>query len=125
MNYRPFHLPAFALALLLAACQSLDTTKIVQPTDYQLSTVSLSLPREVIATNMAAQSLEENDTYTLVGAALQRGEQQLVGLWLFSKQDSSFIKSINQTALTYSPFPRLEKFTPTQEADNLLAFLSR
>ena len=111
--------------LILVACHSTDTTKIIQPTDYQISTVSLSLPREVIATNMAAQPMADNAAYTLVGAALKKGEQRLVGLWLFSTEDSSFVKSVNQEATDYSPFPPLQEYAYTQEANNLIAFLSR
>ena len=109
----------------LIACHHTDTTKIIQPTDYQISTVSLSLPREVVATNMAAQPVSDDAAYTLVGAAFRKGEQRLVGLWLFSKEDSSFVKSVNQEAIDNSPFPAWEKTAPSQEADNLIAFLTR
>ena len=119
-------LSSVALALLiLVACQATDTTKIIQPTDYQISTVSLALPREVIATNMAAQSVSDDEAYTLVGAALRKGEQTLVGLWLFSEEDSSFVKSVNQEAVDNSPFPAWQQEALTQEADNLVAFLTR
>ena len=111
--------------MVITACQSSDTTKIIQPTDRQISTVSLSLPREVVATNMAAQPVSDNDAYTLVGAVLRKGEQTLVGLWLFNKNDSSFVKSVNQEAAENSPFPAWEKTSFNQEADNLVAFLTR
>ena len=107
------------------ACQTTDTTKIIQPTDYQISTVSLSLPREVVATNMAAQPVSDNEDYTLVGAVLRKGGQTLVGLWLFNQADSSFVKSVNQEALNNSPFPAWTHPTPTPEANNLVAFLTR
>ena len=124
----PLSYPArlsITLALLtLVACHSTDTTKIVQPTDYQISTVSLSLPREVVATNMAAQPVSD-DHYTLVGATLRKEGQMTVGLWLFSQRDSSLVKSVNQEAIENSPFPAWQKKPPTREADNLIAFLSR
>ena len=128
MNQHVSHPTLFGIAfalLALAACQTTDTTKIIQPTDYQISTVSLSLPREVVATNMAAQPVSDDDAYTLVGAVLRKGEQQLIGLWLFSEADSSFVKSVNQEAADNSPFPTWEKTAPAQEADNLIAFLRR
>ena len=113
------------MLLAVAACQATDTTKIIQPTDRQISTVSLSLPREVVATNMAAQAVSDDDTYTLVGAVLRKGEQTLVGLWLFNENDSSFVKSINQEAVDNSPFPAWKKTSLDQEANNLIAFLTR
>ena len=122
--YPTFFSLAFLL-LTLVACRDTDTTKIIQPTDYQISTVSLSLPREVVATNMAAQPVSRDNDYTLVGAVLRKGEQQSVGLWLFSKEDSSFVKSVNQEAADNSPFPVWDDTPPSQEADNLVAFLSR
>ena len=94
------------------ACRTTDTTKIIQPTDHQISTVSLSLSREVVATNMAAQSVSDNEDYTLVGAVLRKGGQTLVGLWLFNQADSSFVKSVNQEALNNSPFPAWAHPTP-------------
>ena len=119
-------LPLSALCLIfLLACQATDTTKIIQPTDYQISTVSLSLPREVVATNMAAQLIADNTSYTLVGATLRREHQTSVGLWLFSQEDSSFVRSVNQEALDNSPFPRWNKTALAQESDNLTAFLTR
>ena len=127
MNCFPCLTPIGTIVALLTliACHSTDTTKIIQPTDYQISKVSLSLPREVVATNMAAQPMADNEDYTLVGALLRKGEQQLVGLWLFNEKDPSFVKSINREAASNSPFPPLREFTPTQEADNLVAFLTR
>ena len=111
--------------VVLSACQSTDTTKIIQPTDYQISTVSLSLPREVVATNMAAQPVSDDTAYTLVGAALEKEQQTSIGLWLFSRSDSSFVRSVNQEAADNSPFPRWEATTPTQESNNLISFLTR
>ena len=78
-----------------------------------------------MATNMAAQSVEDHDAYTLVGATLRKGEQRLVGLWLFSEDDSSFVKSVNQEAIENSPFPQMQGYAATPEADNLKAFLTR
>lgn len=121
----PLLLSTALIGLTLVACHGTDTTKIIQPTDYQISTVSLSLPQEVVATNMAAQPIADNAAYTMVGAVLRKGEQKLVGLWLFSTEDSSFVKSVNQEATDNSPFPPLQEYTSTQEADNLIAFLTR
>ena len=119
-------LSGFLLAVVvLAGCGHTDTTKIIQPTDYQISTVSLSLPREVVATNMAAQPISNDDAYTLVGAVLRKGEQTLVGLWLFNKPDSSFVKSVNQEAVDNSPFPAWDQRAPAKDANNLVAFLTR
>ena len=128
MNKHQSYPSLLVLAALLfscAACHSTDTTKIIQPTDYQISTVSMSLPREVVATNMAAQPISSDEDYTLVGALLSKGKQRVVGLWLFNKEDSSFVKSVNQEAVDNSPFPAWEQTAPSQDMNNLRAFLTR
>lgn len=117
--------PLIALLFLFSACQNFDSTKIIAPTDFQIEAVSLNLNGDVLPTNVAAQKVEENAQYTLVGATLKRQGEEIVGIWLFDENDPQAIKSINETALTYSPFPKQEKLKVTSEARNLSAFLQR
>lgn len=117
--------PLIALLFVFSACQNFDSTKIIAPTDFQIEAVSLNLNGDVLPTNVAAQKVEENAQYTLVGATLKRQGEEIVGIWLFDENDPQAIKSINETALTYSPFPKQDKLKVTSEARNLSAFLQR
>ncbi|MDF9796766.1 hypothetical protein OKW21_002029 [Catalinimonas alkaloidigena] len=113
------------LVFLVSACEDFDSTKIIAPTDFQIEAVSLNLNGEVLPTNVAAQKVEVDSQYTLVGATLRREGKEIVGIWLFDENDPQAIKSINETALTYSPFPKQNKLKVTSEARNLSAFLRR
>ncbi|MEK6481245.1 hypothetical protein WJR50_27125 [Catalinimonas sp. 4WD22] len=117
--------PLIMLAFLVSACQDFDSTKIIAPTDFQIEAVSLNLNGDVLPTNVAAQKVEQNSQYTLVGATLKRQGKEIVGIWLFDENDPQAIKSINEIALTYSPFPKQNKLKVTSEARNLSAFLQR
>jgi len=114
-----------AILFLLTACDDFDTTKIIEPTTYQINAVSLNVPREMIPTNVAAQKVEENEQFTLVGATFRRGQDEVVGIWLFDENDPENIRSVNDIAENYSPFPSEDKLKLTQEARNLSAFLQR
>lgn len=111
--------------LFFSACQDFDTTKIIAPTDFQIEAVSLNLSEGVMATNVAAQKVEEDTQFTVVGATLKHGKEEVVGIWLFDEQNPSAIKSVNETALAYSPFPEQHQLKVTSEARNLSAFLQR
>lgn len=111
--------------ILLAACDDFDTTKIIEPTTFQINAVSLNMPREMIPTNVAAQKVEENEQFTLVGATFRRGQDEVVGIWLFDENDPENIRSVNDIAENYSPFPSQNKLQLTREARNLTAFLQR
>lgn len=115
----------FILILLLGSCNDFDTTKIIEPTTYQINAVSLNVPREMIPTNVAAQKVEENEQFTLVGATFRRGQDEVVGIWLFDENDPENIRSVNDIAENYSPFPSEDNLKLTQEARNLSAFLQR
>lgn len=119
-------LPLIVLFFLCTSCDDFDSTKIIAPTDFQIEAVSLNLDGNVLPTNVAAQKVDENSQYTLVGATLKRDGEEIVGIWMFDENDPNDIKSINETALTYSPFPRQNtKLKITSEARNLSAFLKR
>ncbi|MEM9830774.1 MAG: hypothetical protein AAF944_09050 [Bacteroidota bacterium] len=111
--------------VLLGACQSFDSSKIISPTDYQIQSVSFNLTHDVFATNMAAQKVGDNQDFTLVGATLQQGDQNFVALWVFNSQDPSDIRSINPSAQEFSDFPHLTAISAKDEASNLIAFLER
>ena len=111
--------------LLFLACQPFDTSKIIEPTDYQIQSVSFNLSKEVIPTNMAAQKVEGSTGFTLVGAKLQQGNQNFIALWIFNTQDSSDIRSMNHNAQEFSDFPHLTAISAKDEASNLIAFLER
>lgn len=113
------------LVLCFSACQEFDSTKIIAPTDFQIEAVSLNLSEGVLATNVVAQKVEDDTQFTVVGAMLKHEGEEIVGIWLFDEQNPSAIKSINQTALAYSPFPEQHTLKVTNEARNLLAFLQR
>lgn len=113
------------LVLGFGACQNFDTTKIIEPTDFQIEAVSLNLSEGVLATNVAAQKVEEDAQFTVVGATLKHDDEVVVGIWLFDEQNPSAIKSVNETALAYSPFPEQHQLQVTNEARNLVAFLQR
>lgn len=113
------------LVMCFSACQDFDTTKIIEPTDFQIEAVSLNLSEGVMATNVAAQKVEEDTQFTVVGATLKHGKEEVVGIWLFDEQNPSAIKSVNETALAYSPFPEQHQLKVTDEARNLSAFLQR
>jgi len=113
------------LIFSILACKDFDSTKIIAPTDFQIEAVSMSLSTNVHPTNVAAQKLEDDKQYTLVGATLRHRGKEMVGIWLFDENDSSAIKSINETAQAYSPFPMQSKLQVTNEARNLSAFLLR
>lgn len=118
----------FLWALLLlsfSACQEFDSTKIIEPTDFQIEAVSLNLSEGVLATNVAAQKVEEDTLFTIVGATLRYEGKETVGIWLFDEQNPSSIKSVNEAALAYSPFPEQHQLKVTSEARNLSAFLQR
>jgi hypothetical protein len=116
--------PFFAI-LFLTSCDDFDTTKIIEPTTFQINAVSLNMQREMIPTNVAAQKVEENDQFTLVGATFRRGQDEVVGIWLFDEDDPENIRSVNDIAENYSPFPSQDQLQLTQEARNLSAFLQR
>jgi len=113
------------LFLLLTACDNIDTTKIIEPTTFQINAVSLNVPREMVPTNVAAQKVDENAQFTLVGATFRRGQEELVGIWMFDEQNPEDIRSVNDIAENYSPFPSQDQLKVTQEAKNLTAFLQR
>jgi hypothetical protein len=113
------------LILLLTACSDFDSTKIIEPTTYQINAVSLNMPREMVPTNVAAQKVEENEQFTLVGATFLRGQDELVGIWLFDESNPEDIRSINEIAQNYSPFPVQDQLKLTSEVRNLSAFLQR
>ncbi len=118
----------FSLLLLIiavSACQDFDTTKIIAPTDFQIEAVSLNLNEGVLATNVAAQKLEDDTQFTVVGATLKHEGEEIVGIWLFDEQNPDDIASINETALAFSPFPEQHTRKVTSEARNLSAFLLR
>jgi len=115
----------FLLVFSLAACHRFDSSKIIKPTDFQIQSVSFNLDPAVVPTNMAAQPMENDENFTLVGASLRQGNQKLVGLWLFNNQDSTDIRSLNQAAQDFSVFPELESSQVNDEATNLIAFLDR
>lgn len=115
----------FAILFLLTACDDFDTTKIIEPTTYQINAVSLNVPREMVPTNVAAQKVEENEQFTLVGATFRRGQDEVVGIWMFNEQNPEDIRSVNDVAQNYSPFPSQNQLKVTQEARNLSAFLQR
>ena len=115
----------FAILFLLTACDDFDTTKIIEPTTYQINAVSLNVPREMVPTNVAAQKVEENEQFTLVGATFRRGQDEMVGIWMFNEQNPEDIRSVNDVAQNYSPFPSQNQLKVTQEARNLSAFLQR
>lgn len=111
--------------LLLIACNDFDTTKIIEPTTFQINAVSLNMPREMVPTNVAAQKVEENSKFTLVGASFRRGQDELIGIWMFNEDNPDDIRSINDIAENYSPFPGQNQLKVTREAKNLSAFLQR
>jgi len=113
------------LVLLFTACSDFDSTKIIEPTTYQINAVSLNMPREMVPTNVAAQKVEENEQFTLVGATFLRGQDELVGIWLFDESNPEDIRSINEIAQSYSPFPVQDQLKLTSEVRNLSAFLQR
>ncbi len=119
------HLLVFIALALLSACHSFDTTEIIEPTDYQIQSVSFNLSKDVFPTNMVAQKVKDHQEFTLVGAKLQQGDQNFVALWLFNAQDSADIRSINHKAEEFSRFPYLTAITAQDEASNLTAFLKR
>lgn len=116
---------AVSLLISVAACDDFDSTKIIEPTTFQINAVSLNMPRELVPTNVAAQKVNDNEQFTLVGATFSNGQDEYVGIWLFDESDPEFIKSVNEVARSYSPFPTQEEVTVAQEADNLTAFLQR
>ncbi len=119
------HLLLVFLVFSFTACHRFDSSKIIEPTDYQIQSVSFNLDPDVIPTNMAAQAMEDDNNFTLVGASLRQGNKELVGLWLFNNLDSSDIQSVNQTAQDFSIFPELKNTQLRDEATNLIAFLER
>lgn len=119
------HLLLLLLVVTFTACHRFDSSKIIEPTDYQIQSVSFNLTPDVVPTNMAAQKMENNHNFTLVGASLRQGNKELVGLWLFNNQDSTDIRSVNQTAQDYSVFPELKNTQLREEATNLIAYLDR
>ncbi|MFP4091381.1 MAG: hypothetical protein ACLFT3_13830 [Cyclobacteriaceae bacterium] len=121
---RPFLL-ILIITCLLAACSEFDSTKIIEPTTYQIETVSLSMPSGMFPTNVAAQKVDENEKYTLVGATFKQGQNEIIGIWMFNEENPEDVKSINETAQNYSPFPAQDQLSVTTEARNLSAFLKR
>ncbi|MFP4093713.1 MAG: hypothetical protein ACLFUB_04470 [Cyclobacteriaceae bacterium] len=121
---RPFLL-ILIITCLLAACSEFDSTKIIEPTTYQIETVSLSMPSGMFPTNVAAQKVDENEKYTLVGATFKQGQNEIIGIWMFNEENPEDVKSINETAQNYSPFPVQDQLSVTTEARNLSAFLKR
>lgn len=83
------------------------------------------MPREMIPINVAAQKVEENAQFTLVGATFRTGQQEVVGIWMFNDDDPKNIFSVNDIAEDNSPFPSQDQLSVTQEARNLTAFLQR
>jgi hypothetical protein len=79
----------------------------------------------MVPTNVAAQKVEENEQFTLVGATFLRGQDELVGIWLFDESNPEDIRSINEIAQNYSPFPVQDQLKLTSEVRNLSAFLQR
>ncbi|MEQ9441152.1 MAG: hypothetical protein RIG62_19065 [Cyclobacteriaceae bacterium] len=118
-------LPLGSILLLFAACHQFDSTKIIEPTDYQIQSVSFHLKEDIVPTNMVAQKMEEDQNFTLVGASLKQGNKEFVGLWLFNNENPTDIHSVNKNALDFSEFPQLQAFHIGDEADNLMAFLNR
>ena len=114
-----------AILFFLGACSDFDTTKIIEPTTFQINAVSLNVPREMVPTNVAAQKVEENEKFTLVGATFRRGQDEMVGIWMFNEDNPDDIRSVNDIAENYSPFPGQNQLKVTQEARNLSAFLQR
>jgi hypothetical protein len=110
---------------LLPACSEFDSTKIIEPTTYQIEAVSLNMPTGMFPTNVAAQKVDENTKYTLVGATFRQGQEEIVGIWMFNEEQPEDIRSINDIARDYSPFPSQDKLKVTSEARNLSAFLKR
>lgn len=123
--YSMRHIHLFLIVIVFVACHRFDSSKIIEPTDYQIQSVSFNLDPDVVPTNMAAQPMEDNENFTLVGASLRQGNDELVGLWLFNNLDSTDIRSVNQTAQNFSVFPELENTKIRDEATNLMAFLDR
>jgi len=121
MRHRLFVL----LAIVFVACHRFDSSKIIEPTDYQIQSVSFNLDHDVVPTNMAAQKMEGDQDFTLVGASLRQGDRKLVGLWLFNNQDSTDIRSVNQAAQDLSIFPEVNGPQLKEEATNLVAYLDR
>ncbi len=119
------HFVFLLIILFLGACNDFDTTKIIEPTTFQINAVSLNVPHEMIPTNVAAQKVEEDNKFTLVGATFRRGQDELVGIWMFNEDNPDDIRSINDIAKNYSPFPSQDQLKVTQEARNLSAFLQR
>ena len=116
---------SFAILFLITACDDFDTTKIIEPTTFQINAVSLNVPREMVPTNVAAQKVEENEKFTLVGATFRRGQDEMVGIWMFNDDNPEDIRSVNDIAENYSPFPGQNQLKVAQEARNLSAFLQR
>lgn len=119
------YLLIITVCITIAACDRFDSSKIIEPTDYQIQSVSFSLKDNVILTNMAAQQMDDNQNFTLVGANFRKGNREFIGLWLFNNEDSTDIRSINKNAQDFSVFPQLQAASVKDEADNLIAFLDR
>lgn len=119
------YLLTVVICLATIACDRFDSSKIIEPTDYQIQSVSFSLKDSVVPTNMAAQQMDDDQNFTLVGANLRKGNREFIGLWLFNNEDSTDIRSINQNAQDFSIFPQLRAARVKDEADNLIAFLDR
>jgi len=123
---RIVYILSLTFVLLFTSCKDFDSTKIIEPTTYQIEAVSLSMPREMIPTNVAAQKVEDHEQYTLVGATFRWGSDEIVGIWLFDEENPQDIFSINEIAQNYSPFPRKrDELQLTNETRNLSAFLMR
>ena len=120
-----FALPLCLILLFVAACHPFDSTKIIEPTDYQIQSVSFHLKKDIVPTNMVAQRMEDDQKFTLVGASLKKGNKEFIGLWLFNNEDPEDIHSVNKNATDFSEFPQLQAFNVEAEADNVMAFLNR